>query len=176
MLQVADRDAFLAAMRRAATAVAVVATSGSSGRVAVTVSAVASVSADPPIVLACINRRSPVCDAIRANGVFTMNLLTAEQAHVADIFAGRRGEFAPFDFACAQWQDIGDPAAPGLIDALCSFHCHLHQAYDAGTHSILLGRVSKAISRDGMPLLYADQQYAAPRPMPPTLMTMEVRP
>jgi flavin reductase (DIM6/NTAB) family NADH-FMN oxidoreductase RutF len=96
--QTADRDAFVAAMRRAATAVAVVATSGAAGRLAVTVSAIASVSADPPIVLACINQRSPVCAAIRANGVFTINLLTADQAHVADTFAGRPHGFPPLRF------------------------------------------------------------------------------
>jgi flavin reductase (DIM6/NTAB) family NADH-FMN oxidoreductase RutF len=163
--QTADRDAFVVAMRRAATAVAVVATSGPAGRLAVTVSAIASVSADPPIVLACINRRSPVCGAIRANGVFTINLLTADQAHVADTFAGRSHGFPPFDFACADWHEIGAPVAPALDDALCSFYCRLLEAHDAGTHAVLLGQVSETISRDAMPLIYADRQYAAPRPM-----------
>jgi flavin reductase (DIM6/NTAB) family NADH-FMN oxidoreductase RutF len=175
MAESCERDAFVAAMRRAAAAVSVVATSGPAGRFAVTVSAIASVSADPPIVLACINRRSPVCAAIRANGVFTVNLLTAEQAHVADTFAGRRHGFAPFDFACAEWREIGEPAAPCLTAALCSFHCHLHDAHDAGTHSILLGRVSETISRDAMPLLYADRKYAAPRPMATNMMITEAQ-
>lgn len=172
MAQLADRNDFLAAMRRAATAVAVVATSGPAGRLAVTVSAIASVSADPPLVLACINRRSPVCGAIRANGVFTINLLTVDQAHVADTFAGRPHSFPPFDFACADWQEIGTPAAPSLTDALSSFHCHLQQAHDAGTHCILLGQVSLAVSREARPLLYTDQAYAAPHMMPaPMMMT-----
>jgi flavin reductase (DIM6/NTAB) family NADH-FMN oxidoreductase RutF len=166
MAQSMDRDTFVAGMRRAATGVSVVATSGPAGRLAVTVSAVTSVSAEPPIMLACINRRSPVCQAIRINGVFTVNLLAATQAHVADTFAGRHHSFPPFDFGCADWHLIGDPGVPCLTDALCTFHCHLHEAHDAGTHTILLGRVSETISRDAMPLIYSDRMYAAPQPMP----------
>jgi flavin reductase (DIM6/NTAB) family NADH-FMN oxidoreductase RutF len=41
----------------------------------------------------------------------------------------------------------------------------LLEAHDAGTHAVLLGQVSETISRDAMPLIYADRQYAAPRPM-----------
>lgn len=160
MIQGGDQDAFLAAMRRAATSVSVVATAGPGGRFAVTVSSVASVSAEPPMVLACVNRRSPVCAAIRVNGVFTLNLLSVEQARVAETFAGRCPDFPPFDFACADWHDVGDPAAPILADALSSFHCRLHEAYDAGTHAILLGCVGMTISRDAQPLLYANRRYS----------------
>ena len=164
MARDSDRDAFVAAMRRAAAAVGVVATARPAGRLAVTVSAIASVSAEPPIVLACINRRSPVCAAVRTNRVFTVNLLTTAQAHIAETFAGRPG-FPPFDFACAEWHEVGDPAAPSLADALCSFHCHLYQSHEAGTHTVLLGQVSRTISRDGMPLLYSGRRYAALEPM-----------
>ena len=165
MAQCVDRNEFLAAMRRAATAVAVVATDGPAGRLAVTVSAVASVSADPPLVLACISRRSPVCNAIRSNGVFTVNLLTTDQVHIANTFAGRIGEFPPFDFACAHWHEIGDPAAPCLSDALSAFHCHLHQAHDAGTHTVLIGEVSRIAGHEAMPLIYTHAAYAEPHPM-----------
>jgi flavin reductase (DIM6/NTAB) family NADH-FMN oxidoreductase RutF len=98
------------------------------------------------------------------NRVFTVNLLTTAQAHIAETFAGRLG-FPPFDFACAEWHEVGDPAAPSLADALCSFHCHLYQSHEAGTHTVLLGQVSRTISRDGMPLLYSGRRYAALEPM-----------
>ena len=176
MASIAESDIFIAAMRRAATSVSVVATSGPAGRLAVTVSAIASVSAEPPIMLACINRRSPVCHAIRVNGVFTVSLLTSIQVPVAETFAGRRGDFAPFDFACADWHDIGDPGVPCLSHALSAFHCHMHHAYDAGTHTIVLGRVSEAIGRDAMPLIYTDRTYAAPHPIPDHLMITEMHP
>ena len=53
------RETFIAAMGQAATGVTVVTTDGRAGRLGVTVSAMTSVSADPPLLLICVNRRSP---------------------------------------------------------------------------------------------------------------------
>ena len=44
------RDSFVAAMRQAATGVTVVTTAGMAGRLGVTVSAMSSVSAEPPLL------------------------------------------------------------------------------------------------------------------------------
>ena len=67
---------FTAAMGLAATGVSVVTTDGPAGRFGLTVSAVSSVSAEPPLVLCCINRKSPAMAAVEANGVFAVNLLS----------------------------------------------------------------------------------------------------
>ena len=61
----AERDDFLAAMAQAASGVTVVATGRGAQRWGVTVSAMSSVSADPPLVLVCIHHKSPVCAAIQ---------------------------------------------------------------------------------------------------------------
>jgi Flavin reductase like domain len=58
---------FRSAMRGAASGVTVVATDGPGGRFGQTVSAMCSVSADPPLVLICLHGRSPANDAIAAN-------------------------------------------------------------------------------------------------------------
>ena len=60
---------FVAAMRANVTAVNLVTTDGAAGRFGLTVSAVSSVSAEPPLILACLNRRSPAVSAIGRNGV-----------------------------------------------------------------------------------------------------------
>ena len=59
----ADRDAFVEAMSRAVSGVSIVTTDGQAGRFGQTVSAMSSVSADPPLLLVCINRKSPTCTA-----------------------------------------------------------------------------------------------------------------
>src|SRR5436190_4986272 len=59
------RAEFVDAMSRAATGVTVVTSDGIAGRFGQTVSAMCSVSADPPTLLVCINRKSPICDAIQ---------------------------------------------------------------------------------------------------------------
>ena len=84
----ASPGAFTAAIAAAATGVTVVATDGPAGRFGQTVSAVCRVSASPPMVLACLHSRSPVSDAIRANGVFCVSVLGVQHDVVADTFAG----------------------------------------------------------------------------------------
>ena len=91
-------------MAEAATSVTLVTTDGPAGRFGVTVSAFASVSADPPMLLACINRKSPAAAAIAANGGYCVNVLSAAQSFLADVFAGRSERFAPYDFGSADWQ------------------------------------------------------------------------
>ena len=95
---------FLTAMSGAVTQVSVVTTNGIAGRFGVTVSAFASVSADPPLVLVCINRRSPVVEAIEENGCFCVNLLDDRQSPVADCFSGRSDPLTAYNFSCANWR------------------------------------------------------------------------
>lgn len=156
------RSTFLTAMRCAPTAVSVVTTDGPAGRFGVTVSAVASVSADPPMLLACINRRSPVGGAIARNRKFTVNLLSEAQSGIADCFAGRphpeKGK--AFHFDEEEWAEGGCGRAPRLEDASAAFHCDIEQMHDAGTHTIIIGRVVEAVSGEAPPLAYVQQGYA----------------
>lgn len=164
--QMADEapDRFIAAMAGAATQVSVVTTDGRAGRFGVTVSAFSSVSAEPPMVLVCINRRSPAIAAIEANNAFCVNLLGDDQAHIANCFAGRPGAIAPYDFTCADW-DQATTGAPVLSGAIANFDCTVETAYDAGTHRIFIGRVAQAFSRDAAPLAFSKRAYQALRPL-----------
>ncbi len=103
-LQQDQPQPFLTAMSGAVTQVSVVTTNGTAGRFGVTVSAFTSVSADPPLVLVCINRRSPVVKAIEENGCFCVNLLDDRQSTVADCFSGRSDPLTAYDFSCANWR------------------------------------------------------------------------
>ena len=157
-------DRFVAAMAGAATQVSVVTTEGSAGRFGVTVSAFSSVSAEPPLVLVCINRRSPAVEAIIANGRFCVNLLGTDQSEIANCFAGRPGAHVPYDFACADWR-VAATGAPVLAQAAASFDCTMHAAHDAGTHRIFIGRVRQALSQPAAPLAFANRAYQALSPL-----------
>ncbi|WP_342643678.1 flavin reductase family protein [Rhodoligotrophos ferricapiens] len=160
-LPAADREAFVNAMSGAVTSVNIVTTNGPAGRYGVTVSAVASVSADPPMILSCVNRRSPAAAAILANGVFCVNLLADHQAHISDVFAGRSEIHEPFSFACAEWQ-AGATGSAILPDAVASFDCVLEAAHDAGTHKIFIGRVLGTAAGGGRPLAHCRRVYCSP--------------
>lgn len=137
----AMRDAFISAMGHAAHSVSVVVTDGDAGRMGVTVSAVSSVSADPPMILACINRKSPAVAAICANGSMTINMLAATQHDISDVFSGRSQKFRPYDFACAQWTRGREYGSLFLNGASTSFHAVVETKVEAGTHMVIIGRV-----------------------------------
>lgn len=158
---VVERKAFVDAMSSAVTGVTVVTTAGKAGRFGVTVSAVSSVSADPPMVLACINRRSPACTAVRENKVFCINILATEQRHIADTFAGRPAEGAPYDFNSAEW-NAAISGAPNLMGAISSFDCVLETACDSGSHTIFIGKVVAIRRGAGKALLYTERAYGRP--------------
>ncbi len=156
-----DRRDFIETMARAATGVGIVTTDGPAGRFGLTVNSMASVSADPPMVLACVRAASPAAAAIRANAAFGLNLLEAGSVETADCFAGRAGRTEAFDFACAEWETAGGPA-PLLKGALAAFSCRLEHAVEAGSHLIFIGLVLATRQSGGPALLYVDRRYGKP--------------
>lgn len=155
---------FINAMSGAASQVTVVTTDGHAGRFGVTVSAFASVSAEPPLLLVCINRRSPAVAGIEANDCFCVNLLDEGQSHIANCFAGRPGPVAPYDFSCAGW-DQHATGAPVLRDTGATFDCRVERSYDAGTHRIIIGRVLCAGASDKSTLAFSRRAYQSLSPI-----------
>ena len=123
--------AFVEALGRIATGVTVVGSvhSDTSGRpgsgaeaatgwVAQTVSAMCSVSVEPPLILVCVNRRSPINAVIERSGVFCVSALATQHDHVADTFAGRPWPGKDrWDFTCGHWE-AAPSGAPRLTDAM----------------------------------------------------------
>lgn len=155
------RQDFVDAMRLAVTGVNIVTTNGLAGKFGLTVSAMSSVSADPPMLLACINRSSPIYRAILVNRRFCVNVLSTYQHHLARSFAGLAEPGSAYNFNADQWEP-GPGNVPRLIDAISSFDCLLDHAYDAGSHGIFIGRVSAAAAHKSTPLLYTNRSYGFP--------------
>lgn len=162
------RADFVAAMGNAATGVTVVTTDGPAGRFAQTVSAMCSVTADPPSLLVCVNERSPLAEAVVRNGHFGVSVLSLGQAHVSDVFAGRPAHgagHAPYDFDCADWHTL-DTGSPLLRDAAAVFDCRLGDAVVSGTHRVLFGAVAAStVSTTDAPLVHHARTYGAHRPL-----------
>ena len=153
----ASPEAFVAAMAAAAFGVSIVTTDGQSGRFGLTVSAVSSVSAEPPLLLACINRKNVIENAITKNQRFVVNFLSSEQATLAQIFAGRPSVGATYDFAAATWNE--EHGMPVLQQAAANFVCELESYLDAGTHRIFIGRVVHAMHGGPSPLVYTNRSF-----------------
>jgi flavin reductase (DIM6/NTAB) family NADH-FMN oxidoreductase RutF len=159
------RQQFLHGMSHAACTVNVVTTDGVAGRHGVTVSAMVSVSADTPqpMLLVCIHHLSPVVSALLENGVFCVNVLRDDQAHISDNFAGRSGVQGAAKFDCATWttQLTG---APRVVDSLVAFDCRVTASERVGSHFVVFGSVQDIfVAGTGAPLIYANRAYGVPR-------------
>ena len=149
---------FIAAMGAAATGVSVVTTEGLAGRFGLTVSAISSVSAEPPMLLACVNRKRPAVAAMDRNGRFAVNVLGFNNKDVAEVFAGRPQSGKPYDFDRHAWEE-GSMGQPLLSDATASFECEIECSQDAGSHRIFIGRVVNAKRNSAEPLVYCNRAF-----------------
>ncbi len=154
-------NAFTNAMRRAVSGVSIVTTSGDFGRYGLTVSSMTSVSAEPPMLLVCVNKSSIAHDAIARNGRFTINVLAAQQQSLAASFAGSDAYGPAYDFCSDAWT-VSSSGLPQLVNPAAFFECELDTAVTAGTHSIFIGRVTRAHGADETPLAYANREYGVP--------------
>ncbi len=157
------RTSFLSAMSRAATTVSVVTTDGPAGRFGVTVSAMASVSADGerPTLLVCVHHLSAAAQAILDNAVFCVNVLAADQAAISDCFAGRTAAPGGDKFACADWV-VETTGAPRVREVRAAFDCRLVSSNRVGTHHVFVGAVESVhVGGGSSALVHSDRAYGA---------------
>lgn len=152
------RDSFLSAMRQVACGVTVVTTNGEAGLAGLTVSAMCSLSADPPSLLVCINRQSRAMATLRRNGVFCVNVLSTKQVDVARMFGGQARQGGVDRFAEVPWHRLAT-GAPAFSEALAVFDCRIAQGMPFGSHDILIGMIAESLVRDGQPLVYSNRSY-----------------
>lgn len=121
----------------------------------VTVNAFASVSAEPPMVLICINREARSYLYISTSRIFCVNVLAGEQRALAERFSGKLRE-RQFDGVPFHTDATGAAVLDGTVAHL---DCEVSQEHHAGTHSIFIGRVVSCGARPGSPLGYYDGSF-----------------
>ena len=154
-----DPGDFKQGMRRLGASVCIITTGRPDGsRSGLTATAVCSLSADPPMLLACLNRASNTYGPIVEAGVFAVNVLAQHDFAIADRFAGVLP--GPEKFGLGEWTKCAT-GAPVLATALAAFDCVVDRVMEAGTHGILLGAVRHVTLGDSShaPLLYAQGGY-----------------
>lgn len=157
-----DADAFKAAMRCVPGAAMIFATGQLQEPVGMTVTSVVSLSANPPSLVACINKSASAHDVVLEARAFTANILHEHQVDLAERFAGAGGLKGKARFAFGNWSSLRT-GAPALLDAAASIDCVLSKVFDGGTHSIFVGSVVAAAVRSaaGSSLVYWRGGYAA---------------
>ncbi len=123
-----------------------------------TVSAFASVSPDPPIILVSIDHRATACQLLDTPGAsFAVNILGQNQMELSNRFAWLKDEDR---FAEGEWITAAT-GAPILKDALAWLDCTVHAQFTAGSHTIYFGEVqASGVPRPGdYPLIYWNRGY-----------------
>lgn len=137
------------------TGVTVVTATGPNGPSGATANAVTSLSLDPPMMLACLDRGSRTLTSVRASGHFGVNALAAGQEELALRFAGKHPEAEKWDGV--EWAE--QHGSPRLDGALMWIACELRDLIDGGDHLIVTGTVLEADCREAMPLIFHRGAY-----------------
>ncbi|MFI9721213.1 flavin reductase family protein [Streptomyces sp. NPDC052396] len=135
------------------TAVAVVTAVDADGRPrGMTCSALSAVSAEPPLLLVCLNRGSQTLEAIQTSGAFALNLLGADGEAPAKVFAGSSDD----KFAGVRWRPAPQAGgAPVLLDvAYAHAECSVVRTVEAGDHLVVIGRMDACAVRAEPPVLH----------------------
>jgi flavin reductase (NADH) len=160
-----DRDLFVEIMASYPAGVAVVTTlDGDGAPRGLTTTAVSSVSAEPPLLLVCVDLTSRTLPALRAGGTFVVNFLREGRSELARLFASKADD----KFEHVRWR----PSAGGLpvleADALAWAECVTVHEIEPGDHVILLGRVEEGAGAadEDAPLMYYRRSWGVWRPAP----------
>lgn len=118
-----------------------------------------SLTAEPPMVLACVNRSSSTWSLLNQYGVFGWSALGAGHQGVAERFSGFGGTRGPDRYDGGLWA-TGPSGTRHLADAPLAFDCAVDEMIDRGTHSIVIGRVQSILTNPGKgALLYWNGAY-----------------
>lgn len=151
-----SQSAFRAILGRFATGVTVVTARDRRGRdIGMTVSAFASVSLDPPLVLICVDHSASIYSQLSKATHFIANILSEGQEAIARRFAEQIVD--RFD---GIGYERGQNGVAVLLDVLGYVECKVVARHEAGDHDIIVGSVEVAVSGEGKPLLYYRGGYA----------------
>lgn len=153
-------QAFKEAMRRLAATVTIVTAAQDGQAFGMTMTAVTSLSMDPPSLVICVNRNAsmhPVLAGTR-DAAFCVNLLRFGHEDAANAFAGAANRKQRFGTGDWQYDEAGTPY---LADAQSNLFCKVNAALTYASHSIFVGTVDH-VRLEGQisPLLYSDGRYA----------------
>jgi len=150
-------DAYRFAMRFVPAAVTIITARHGGARNGLTATAVASVSAEPPQLLVCVNRQASAEPLIAASGRFAVNVLAQAHQQAANRFSQSKLS-SDERFQDHPWIDLPS-GVPALADAIAVFDCRTVQHTVLGSHSLFIGEVVGITTTDGEPLLYHDGRY-----------------
>lgn len=144
------------------TGVTVITTPQGEEDVAITISSFTSVSLNPPQILFCLSKHSKTAPVFKKCTYFSINVLNANQAYLADSFA----KHIP---STRNTLKIFRHEATGCLlfsEALGHIICERRDIYEGGDHHIILGHViAVGANFEDLPLVRQRGQYLTTQPI-----------
>ena len=162
-----ERTRLRTLMAHFATGVSVVAARHGPLLAGMTANAIATISIDPPILMASIARKAETHDAIVGSHSFGVSILANDQQALAECFAQPTTARKLTRFCDATWNEA-ETGSPILEGALAYFDCRLTERQAVGDHTLFLGEIVAAGYRDdAAPLLWYGSRYRRLAPESP---------
>lgn len=137
----------------------VITTRGEALDYGMTATAFSALSLDPPLVLVCIMNSSTGTEVIPTNGVFAVNVLTAEQEPLSHHFASRHRPIGADAFADIPHREVAT-GAPVIDDVAAFVDCRLVSTMSGGDHKIFIGEVvALGAEPETEPLIFHGSRY-----------------
>ena len=115
------------------------------------------VSLEPPLVCFNVGHDAQTHGLITRASRFAVHVLPKEQSHLYTHFAlpdlGEEEQFAELAYT------TDAHGTPILDEALAVFVCGRHATFEAGDHTIIVGRVLQIRQGEGRPVVYMDRSY-----------------
>ena len=150
-----DRELFREVFGRFATGVAVITSAGPAGAGGMTANAICSLSLDPLLALVCFENSARTLPIVRESGRFAVNVLSAEQEHLAGVFASKLPEAEKLESVRHRFEH----EVPIIEGTLAWAACELRELIAGGDHTIAIGEVIGLGLGEGDPLLWYSGRY-----------------
>jgi len=152
-----SRDAFRRACSRFATGVAVATVLDRDGKPhGLTINSFTSVSADPPLVLICLDQSCSLLTHFSGSGHYALSFLSEEQQELSNRFAA----LPEGRFQGVTWKPGPATGMPILDGSIGFMECSVHQQIVAGDHTLFIGHIEDCGGQpEARPLLYYASAY-----------------
>jgi flavin reductase (DIM6/NTAB) family NADH-FMN oxidoreductase RutF len=155
MARAIEPELFREVFGRFATGVAVITGSGPAGTGGMTANALCSLSLDPLLALVCFENQARTLPIVREARRFGVNVLGAEQEHLAGVFASKLPESEKLEGVDHRLVN----GVPVIEGALAWAACELRELIGGGDHTIAIGEVLAMGLGGGEPLLWYGGGY-----------------
>lgn len=136
-------------------------TTAASGRLhGMTVSAFASVSLEPPLILVCVEHSTLMHRFLDETNAFAVNILSERGEATSRFFADNARLEGP-EFREGSYR-LGVTGSPILSEATAYLEARVHGRHEAGDHTVVVGEVVKLeVLNEQEPLIFYRGGYRA---------------